>query len=306
MNRSAFVAVVGVPNVGKSTFINKFLEQEVSISTHKAQTTRDKIIGVFTKDDIQIVFLDSPGLHIIDKEINLFMLKESISAIDDADLVLFMVEYKTNNKNLNEIEEKILKYCFDKKKKVVLIINKLDKAGSPKEFIEAFNFYKSMNKFIEVIPLSSLKGFNRDILIKDLKKYIPKHPFYYPEDYLSDKNDRFMVSELIREQILLLTNEEVPYDTAVEIEKYSSKDEVLDLDINIILSRESQKRIIIGKKGSMLQKIKERSIERIKETLFSDVKLRLFVKVDKNWNKSSKKLEKFGYKNDINIDSILK
>ncbi len=304
--KAGYVAIIGRPNAGKSTFLNQFLNERISIITHKAQTTRDKILGVFTEDDLQMIFLDSPGLHILNKEINMFMIKEALSAITEANLVLLFVSYRKNQNKIDPIEEKIIKYIQDRKKPIILMLNKVDRLNSPAELMEGIAFWKKQGDFEEIIPISALKGFNKKLLIKDFKKYIPEHPFYYPEDYLTDKDDRFTISELIREQILLMTNEEIPYDTAVQVEKYAIIEEKLHLEVTIILARESQKRIIIGHKGRMLQMIKERANKNIEEILKKDVHLRLFVKVNKDWSKIGKKMEHIGYTNTINIDEFLK
>jgi len=304
--KAGYVAIIGRPNAGKSTFLNQFLNERISIITHKAQTTRDKILGVFTEDDLQMIFLDSPGLHILNKEINMFMIKEALSAITEANLVLLFVSYRKNQNKIDPIEEKIIKYIEDRKKPIILMLNKVDRLNSPAELMEGIAFWQKQGDFEEIIPISALKGFNKKLLIKDFKKYIPEHPFYYPEDYLTDKDDRFTISELIREQILLMTNEEIPYDTAVQVEKYAIIEEKLHLEVTIILARESQKRIIIGHKGRMLQMIKERANKNIEEILKKSVHLRLFVKVNKDWSKIGKKMEHIGYTNTINIDEFLK
>ena len=305
MKKAGYIAIVGRPNAGKSTFLNQFLGENLSITTHKAQTTRDKILGVFTEDNLQIIFLDSPGLHIRKKEINLFMIKEAISAIKEADVVLLFVEYN-HQKKIDVVEEKIIEHISKREKPIILILNKIDKFKNPMELMEAINFWNKQGKFDDIIPISSLKGFNKKLLIKDFKKYIPEHPFYYPEDYLTDKDERFTIAELIREQILLMINEEIPYDTAVRVEKFATIDGKLHLEVTVILARESQKRVVIGSKGEMLQKIKDRASKTITEALNKDVHLRLFVRVEKNWNKIGKKMEEFGYKNSINIDNFLK
>jgi len=305
VKKAGYIAIVGRPNAGKSTFLNQFLGENLSITTHKAQTTRDKILGVFTEDNLQIIFLDSPGLHIRKKEINLFMIKEAISAIKEADVVLLFVEYN-HQKKIDVVEEKIIEHISKREKPIILILNKIDKFKNPMELMEAINFWNKQGKFDDIIPISSLKGFNKKLLIKDFKKYIPEHPFYYPEDYLTDKDERFTIAELIREQILLMINEEIPYDTAVRVEKFATIDGKLHLEVTVILARESQKRVVIGSKGEMLQKIKDRASKTITEALNKDVHLRLFVRVEKNWNKIGKKMEEFGYKNSINIDNFLK
>ena len=303
MEKSGYIAVVGKPNVGKSTFINYFLGETISIITRKAQTTRDKILGVYTQDNIQIIFLDSPGIHISKKEINLFMLKEAISAIKDADLVLLLVEYGKRN---DEINQKIIDYLENKKIPKILIINKIDKVKNPIQIIEEIEYWKSKASFNEIIPLSAHKGFNKKLLIKEFEKYIPIHPFYYPQDYLTDKDERFIVSELIREQILLLTHEEIPYDTAVIIEKFSTIKNMINIDATIILARESQKRVILGSKGRMIKKIRENSVSKIEKVLSKKVNLKLFVKIDKNWSSINEKIEKFGYSNKTDLNDFLK
>ena len=305
MRKAGYIAIVGRPNAGKSTFLNQFLGEQLSITTHKAQTTRDKILGVFTENVLQIIFLDSPGLHIRKKEINVFMIKEAISAIKEADLVLLFVEYN-HQKKIDIVEKKIIEHISKREKPIVLILNKIDKFKNPLELMEAINFWNEQGDFKDIIPISSLKGFNKKLLIRDFEKYIPEHPFYYPEDFLTDKDERFTISELVREQVLLMINEEIPYDTAVRVEKFATIEKKLHLEVTIVLARESQKRVVIGSKGSMLQKIKERAAKKIEDALEIDVHLRLFVRIEKNWSKIGKKMESFGYTNDTNVDDFLK
>ncbi len=303
MIKSGYIAIIGKPNVGKSTFINSFMGETISIITRKAQTTRDKILAVYTDKDTQIIFLDSPGIHISKKEINQFMLKEAISAIKDADLVLFLVEY--HNSQMDHVNKKILDYTLSKNKPVILLINKIDKYKSPVKMLEAIDFWKKQADFSEIIPISAFKGFNRKLLLKEFRKYLPEHPFYYPEDYLTDKDERFIVSELIREQILLLTHEEIPYDSAVVIDKFLNIDGKITIDATIVLARESQKRVILGNKGSMIKKIRENAQENAVNVLNKNIKLNIFVKIDKNWSTVNEKIEKLGYSNQTDLSDFL-
>ena len=303
MIKSGYIAIIGKPNVGKSTFINSFLGGTVSIITRKAQTTRDKILAVYTDENTQIIFLDSPGIHLSSKEINKFMLKEAVSAIKDADLILFLVEYHDNK--IDEINKKISNYITSKNKPVILLINKIDKFSNPQKIIKAIEFWKTQGNFNEIIPISAFKGFNRKLLIKEFRKYLPIHPFYYPKDFLTDKDERFIVSELIREQILLLTHEEIPYDTAVIIDKFNIIKNKIFINASVILARESQKRVILGYKGSMIKKIRENSTENIKKVLNKEIKLDIFVKVDRNWSSINEKIEKLGYSNNTDLNDFL-
>ena len=303
MKKSGYIAIIGKPNVGKSTFINSFFGETISIITRKAQTTRDKILAVYTDDDTQIIFLDSPGIHISKKEINQFMLKEAISAINDADLVLFLIEH--NNSTIDKVNKKILDYTLSKKKPMILLINKIDKYKNPAMVMEAIQFWQKQADFDEIIPISAFKGFNKKLLLRDFRKYLPEHPFYYPSDYLTDKDERFIVSELIREQILLLTHEEIPYDSAVIIEKFLEIEGKVTIDATIVLARESQKRVILGNKGSMIQKIRENSQENIIKVLNKKIKLKIFVKIDKNWSTINEKIEKLGYNNKTDLNDFL-
>jgi len=303
MKKSGYIAIIGKPNVGKSTFINSFFGETISITTRKAQTTRDKILAVYTDKETQIIFLDSPGIHISKKEINQFMLKEAISAINDADLVLFLVEHTSSK--LDIVNKKILDYTNSKKKPTILLINKIDKYKSPAMVMEAISFWQQQGKFDEIIPISAVKGFNKALLLKDFRKFLPEHPFYYPEDYLTDKDERFIVSELVREQILLLTHEEIPYDSAVVVEKFLNIENKVTIDATIVLARESQKRVILGNKGSMIQKIRENSQDNIRRVLNKSVKLNLFVKIDKNWSTINEKIEKLGYNNKTDLNDFL-
>lgn len=303
MTKSGYIAIIGKPNVGKSTFINAFIGETISIITRKAQTTRDKILAVYTDEDTQIIFLDSPGIHISKKEINQFMLKEAISAIKDADLVLFLVKY--NNSQMDKVNKKILDYTLSKNKPIILLINKIDKYKTPVKMLEAIDFWKKQANFNEIIPISAFKGFNQKLLLKEFKRYLPEHPFYYPTDFLTDKDERFIVSELIREQILLLTHEEIPYDSAVVIDKFLNIENNVTVDATIVLARESQKRVILGSKGSMIKKIRENAQENAINVLNKNIKLKIFVKIDKNWSSVNEKIEKLGYSNQTDLNDFL-
>ncbi len=303
MTKSGYIAIIGKPNVGKSTFINAFIGETISIITRKAQTTRDKILAVYTDENTQIIFLDSPGIHISKKEINQFMLKEAISAIKDADLVLFLVEY--NNSQMDKVNKKILDYTLSKNKPIILLINKIDKYKTPVKMLEAIDFWKKQADFNEIIPISAFKGFNQKLLLKEFKKYLPEHPFYYPTDFLTDKDERFIISELIREQILLLTHEEIPYDSAVVIDKFLNIENNITVDATIVLARESQKRVILGSKGTMIKKIRENAQENAINILNKNIKLKIFVKIDKNWSTVNEKIEKLGYSNKTDLSDFL-
>lgn len=293
--QSGYVAIIGRPNVGKSTLLNQLLGEVVSITTHKAQTTRDKILGVFTQDDLQLIFLDSPGIHQSQKTFNLFMVAEALSAVADADLILFLVEYQ-KEPVVSNIEKRILEYISKRKQPVILIINKIDQTKGPHELMAQLSFWKEQGDFAEIIPLSALKGFDQKMLVRDFRKYIPKHPFYFPDDFLTDRNDRFTAGEMIREQVLLQTHQEIPYETAIEIDRYAEINEKLEIEASIIVSRKSQKMVVLGEKGQMIKQIGIAARLELEKVFGVSVYLKLFVKVEQNWHKKLDTLEKVGYK----------
>lgn len=291
--KSGFVAIVGRPNVGKSTFMNYVLGQKIAIMSDKAQTTRNKIQGVYTNQDCQIVFLDTPGIHKPKHELGNFMVESAYSALKEVDAVLFMVNAAEKRGPGDDfIIEKLKKI----KTPVFLVLNKIDLI-SPDELLDRVESYQETIPFAGIIPISVLQGNNVQELMTTLMNHLPEGPQYYPSDQITDHPEYFVVSELIREKILHLTKEEIPHSVAVTVDKMQ-KDEFGKVHVyaNIIVERPTQKGIIIGKGGKLLKEIGVRARKDIEQLLGNKVYLELWVKVEKDWRKKKSHLQDFGYR----------
>lgn len=291
--KSGFVAIVGRPNVGKSTFMNYVLGQKIAIMSDKAQTTRNKIQGVYTKDDAQIVFLDTPGIHKPKHELGEFMVKSAYSALKEVDAVLFMVNVSEKR---GAGDDFIIEKLKGIKTPIFLVLNKIDLV-TPEVLLERVESYKDALDFAGVFPISVLQGNNVNELMEGLINALPEGPQYYPADQITDHPEYFVVSELIREKILQLTQEEIPHSVAVTVDKMQ-KDEFDKVHVyaNIIVERKSQKGIIIGKGGRLLKEIGTRARRDIQQLLGNKVYLELWVKVEKDWRKRKSNLQEYGYR----------
>ena len=291
--KSGFVAIVGRPNVGKSTFMNYVLGQKIAIMSDKAQTTRNKIQGVYTKDDAQIVFLDTPGIHKPKHELGEFMGKSAYSALQEVDAVLFMVNVSEKR---GPGDDFIIEKLKGIKTPIFLVLNKIDLV-TPEVLLERVESYKDALDFAGVFPISVLQGNNVNELMEGLINALPEGPQYYPADQITDHPEYFVVSELIREKILQLTQEEIPHSVAVTVDKMQ-KDEFDKVHVyaNIIVERKSQKGIIIGKGGRLLKEIGTRARRDIQQLLGNKVYLELWVKVEKDWRKRKSNLQEYGYR----------
>ena len=291
--KSGFVAIVGRPNVGKSTFMNYVLGQKIAIMSDKAQTTRNKIQGVYTKEDAQIVFLDTPGIHKPKHELGEFMVKSAYSALKEVDAVLFMVNASEKR---GPGDDFIIEKLKGIKTPIFLVLNKIDLV-TPEVLVERVESYKDALDFAGVFPISVLQGNNVNELMEGLINALPEGPQYYPADQITDHPEYFVVSELIREKILQLTQEEIPHSVAVTVDKMQ-KDEFDKVHVyaNIIVERKSQKGIIIGKGGRLLKEIGTRARHDIQQLLGNKVYLELWVKVEKDWRKRKSNLQEYGYR----------
>lgn len=293
--KSGFITIIGRPNVGKSTFLNHVIGQKIAIMSDKAQTTRNKIQGVLTTDDAQMIFIDTPGIHKPKHRLGQFMIKVATNTLNEVDLILFMVNA---SEGFGRGEEFILEKLQGINTKVFLIINKIDLVH-PDDLITIIDQYKDKFPFSEIVPISALQGNNIDHLLDTIKKYLPEGPQYYPSDQVTDHPERFIISELIREKVLHLTREEVPHSVAVLIEKIETLENgTLHIMAAIIVERDSQKGIIIGKQGKMLKEIGKRARIDIENLLGSKVFLELWVKVQKDWRNKAAILREFGYRED--------
>ncbi|MFC4388497.1 GTPase Era [Gracilibacillus marinus] len=293
--KSGFVAIIGRPNVGKSTFMNRVIGQKIAIMSDKAQTTRNKIQGVYTDKEKQIIFIDTPGIHKPKHKLGDFMVKIAENTLSEVDAIMFMI-------NADEGYGRGDQFIIDKLPKntpVFLIINKIDLV-TPDELLPLIELYKDKFDFAEIIPISALEGNNVDHLMNVFDKYLAEGPQFYPEDQVTDHPERFIIAELIREKVLHLTREEIPHSVAVVIDQISNRgdNEKVLVQASIIVERKSQKGIIIGKQGSMLKEVGKRARQDIEGLLGSKVYLELWVKVQENWRNKPHHLYEFGFKQD--------
>lgn len=294
--KSGFVAIVGRPNVGKSTLLNNFLGLKMAIVTPKAQTTRNKIQGIYTTDTEQIIFIDTPGIHKAKNELGNVMNEFAYESFDGADLILMLVD---GTSPLGEGDKFIIEQLSKVKVPVYLVINKVDLVKNEETLKDNIQTYKEAYPFKGGITISASEGFNVEKLKKMIIDVLPLGPEYYPADQLLDKSVRFVVSEIIREKILLLTKEEVPHSVAVTVESFkpnNKNEDMIDIRADIIVERPSQKKIIIGKNGEMIKKIGTLSRIEIVKFLDKKVYLDLFVKVESDWRNNKTYLKEFGYK----------
>lgn len=276
--KSGFVSIIGRPNVGKSTFLNRIIGQKIAIMSDKPQTTRNKIQGVYTENDAQVIFIDTPGIHKPKHKLGDFMVKMAQTTLKEVDIVLFMVNAV---EGFGRGEEFIIEKLKETKQPVFLVINKIDQLH-PEQLLELIDQYRKLHEFAEIVPISALDGNNVDALIGTIKKYLPEGPQYYPDNQVTDHPERFIIAELIREKVLHLTREEVPHSVAVVIDAIQKREGgAVYINATIVVERASQKGIIIGKQGKMLKEVGKRARFDIEALLGSKVFLEVWVKVQK-------------------------
>lgn len=293
--RCGFIAIVGRPNVGKSTLLNHVLHQKISITSRKPQTTRHRILGIKTIDANQFVYVDTPGMHKSQKKaINRMMNQTATSALDGVDVVLFVVERLV----FNEEDQIVLEALRKVKVPVLLLINKCDLLDTRERLLPHIERLSKLRDFAEIIPLSVLGGHNIDTVESCVKKYLPVGPFMYPEDQITDRSSRFMAAEIIREKITRQLGDELPYEVTVEIEKYTIQDAVVHIHALILVDKDSQKQIIIGSKGDRLKTIGSAARVDMEKAFESKVMLNLWVKVKSGWADDERALQSLGYHQD--------
>ncbi len=292
--KSGFVAVIGRPNVGKSTLINSLIGQKIAIMSDKPQTTRNRIMCVLTTEKEQVIFLDTPGIHKPKHKLGEYMVKAAEGTLKEVDAILFVVDA---TEDLGGGERYIMERLQATKKPVVLIVNKLDLIDK-REVLPIIEKYTKAYDFAGVVPISAKEKINLESLLLELNKYLPKGPQYYPSDTVTDQPERLIAAEMIREKVLHLTRDEIPHAIAVDIEEMKSKDNnKVDIRATIYVERESQKGIVIGKNGSLLKLIKSRARKDIETLLGSKISLDLWVKVKKDWRDRSNILRELGFEN---------
>lgn len=289
-HKAGFVNIVGSPNVGKSTLMNKLMGEKLSIVTSKAQTTRHRILGIMNEDDYQIVFSDTPGVVNSAYKLHDQMMSYVNTSLQDADVLLFITDIYEDEMNHVETLEKIAKL----KVPVLLLVNKMDKSDQDK-LGDRLAYWQEKLPKAEIMPISALHGFAIDGVLDRIIELLPESPPFYDKDAISDRPMRFFVSEIIREKIFIHTRKEVPYATQVEIEEYIEEENIVKIRALIIVERDTQRGILIGKGGEMLKRIGREARLEIEKFIDSKVFLDTYVKVDKDWRTSDQKLKKYGY-----------
>jgi GTP-binding protein Era len=291
--RSGFVAIIGRPNVGKSTLLNTVLGQKIAITSSKPQTTRNRILGIHNQADAQILFLDTPGIHRAKGLLNRYMVEQALSACGDVDAILFLVEADDPPGGGDDY---VLELIAQSKVPVVLVINKVDLVERPK-LLPLIDTYARRFDFKEIVPVSALTGEGVEDLVAALVHYLPAGPRYYPEDAVTDLPERFIVGEMVREQVLKHTHDEIPYGVAVEVEGFTEKPEknLVVIEAVVYVSREGHRKIILGRGGRKLKAIGQAARQDMERMLGTRVFLDLLVKVEKNWTETQRMLKRFGY-----------
>lgn len=296
-HKSGFVSIIGRPNVGKSTFMNRVIGHKIAIMSDKAQTTRNKIQGVMTREDAQIIFLDTPGIHKPKHKLGDYMMRVAKNTLSEIDAIIFMVNV---NEDIGRGDEYIMEMLKNVKTPVFLVLNKIDLVH-PDALMPKIEKYKTYMDFTEIVPISALEGLNVDHFIDVLKNYLPEGPKYYPDDQISDHPEQFVVGEIIREKILHLTSEEIPHAIGVNVDRMiKESEERVRIEATIFVERDSQKGIVIGKGGKKLKEVGKRARRDIEMLLGSKVYLELWVKVQKDWRNKVNFIRQMGYIEDQN------
>lgn len=289
--RSGFVTLVGRPNVGKSTLLNSIIGTKVAITSNKPQTTRNVIQGIYNEEDTQIIFVDTPGIHKPNHKLGTYLNKQAYTSINDVDVILFLVSAK---EELGSGDKFVLEKIKEANKPVILVINKID-GLSKEEIFNKINEYKDLYPFSDIVPVSALKKSNTNELIKVIKNYLTDEIKYYDDNFITNKPITFTISEIVREKVFHLTNEEVPHSLTCIVENMEKNNNTYHINVAIIVDRDSLKKIIIGKQGSMVKEIGIRARKELEEVLGKKVYLEIFVKVIKKWRDKEKYLQEFGF-----------
>lgn len=291
--KSGFVSIIGRPNVGKSTLMNKLIGEKVAIMSNKPQTTRNRIQTVLTTEAFQAVFIDTPGIHTPKNKLGEFMVKSAITTLNEVDVVFYLVEA---DPFIGKVDAEIIERLKHIETPVFLCINKIDSV-SKETVLETIDAYRKAYDFKEIIPISAYEGLNLQAILKTMPVYLPEGPQFFPSDMLTDQPERQIVAEIIREKALHLLDKEIPHGIAVEIETMKRRDKghVVDIEATIVCERDSHKRIIIGKQGQMIKDIGTKARYDIERLLGSKIYLTLWVKIKKNWRDSDFLIKNYGY-----------
>ena len=289
--KSGFVSLIGRPNVGKSTLLNTLINQKIAITSNKPQTTRNIIQGIYNEDGYQIVFVDTPGIHKPLNKLGKVLNKEAKSLTKDVDLVLFVVDA---SEGIGTGDKKIISSFSETNSQVILILNKIDKMNN-EQILKAINDYKDLYDFAEIVPISALSRNDVDNLINIIKKYITDDMRYFDDDMITTSTLNFLVSEFVREKIFRMTEEEIPHSITCITSKYEEKKNIVDITVDIIVDRDSIKKIVLGKQGSLLKAVGFEARKDIENLIGKKVFLELYVKTIKNWRDKEKYLNELGF-----------
>ncbi|MFA6831295.1 MAG: GTPase Era [Bacteroidaceae bacterium] len=290
MHKAGFVNIVGNPNVGKSTLMNAFVGERISIATFKSQTTRHRIMGIVNTDDMQIVFSDTPGVIKPNYKLQESMLQFSISALQDADILLYVTDIVENPEKNMDFIDKVKNLSVP----ILLLINKIDNSNQ-EELNELVDLWKELLPTAEIIPVSATKKFNVDYILKRIQELLPEASPYFDKDQLTDKPARFFVTEILREKILLFYDKEIPYSVEAVVDEFKETKKNISIRVIIYVERDSQKGIIIGKQGKALKKVATEARKELEKFFDKSIFLETYVKVDKDWRSSERELKNFGY-----------
>jgi len=289
--RCGYVAIIGQPNVGKSTLLNRILGEKLSITSKKPQTTRHQILGVKTKNNVQTLYVDTPGMHQKEKKaVNRLMNKAVTSVIRDVDVLIFMIDAR----RWTQEDEYVLQRIQHIKSHIIIALNKVDLAKDKKRLLPIIEKLSKKLPNANIFPISATKDIQVDVLEKRISELLPKSPFLFPEDQLTDKDDRFFISEIVREKLMRISGSEVPYETAVVVESMQVKEKILHLDVVIWVEREGKKKIIIGQKGEKLKAIGTQARFDLEKKFKTKIFLTLWVKVKKGWSNNINQLSQLG------------
>ena len=294
--KSGFVGLIGRPNVGKSTLMNNIVGKKIAITSNKPQTTRNIIQGIYNSEDLQIVFVDTPGIHKPNHKLGKYLNKQAYYSIDDVDVILFLVDASDS---LGSGDKYIIEKFSEINKPVILVLNKIDKMNKEQILLKIME-YKDLYDFSEIVPASALKGKNTDTVLNVIKKYLPDNIKYFDDDQVTNKSREFIISELIREKVFNLTDDEVPHSLTCIVEKLENKKDNLIVNACIIVDRDSLKKIIIGHNGAKVKEIGIKARQDIEEFTGKKVYLDIYVKTIKKWRDREKYLTEFGY-NDFEL-----
>lgn len=292
--KSGFIAIIGAPNVGKSTLLNQILGEKISITSERPQTTRNRIMGVLHRPNAQFIFLDTPGVHHTRKKMNKRMIRVALSTLADVDQILYLTDAARRDQGSDEL---LLKTLASIDKPVILAINKIDMVQNRKDLLPLIEAWGERHDFAAIVPISALKNIQVEDLLDEMLALLPEGPGFFPEDTITDQPARFIASEMIREKVFRLTSREVPYSVAVTIDAFKERPEKrrVDIEATIHVERDAQKGILIGKGGTMLKRIGSAARIDIQRMTGTQVFLRLWVRVRKNWSRNAGQLSGFGY-----------